>query len=68
MHGEGSCGCQVCRKEKSQTRKATGQNSPESEYGSSKKNTSQSENEKGSLVKLLLIRFPAMKKKKKQKD
>lgn len=68
MHGEGSCGCQVCRKEKYRTKKATGQNSPENESGSSKKNTSQSENEKGSLVKLLLIRFPAMKKKKKQKD
>lgn len=68
MQDEGSCGCQVCRKERSQTRKATGQNSPENESDSSKKNTSQSGNEKGSLVKLLLIRFPAMKKKKKQKD
>jgi len=68
MHGEGSCGCQACRKESYQTKKATGQNSPENESGSSKKSTSQNGNEKGSLVKLLLIRFPDMKKKKKQKD
>lgn len=68
MHGEGSCGCQVCRKEKYQTKKATGQNSPESESDSSNKNTSSNGKKEGSLVKLLLIRFPAMKKKKKQKD
>ena len=68
MHGEGSCGCQACRKEKYRTEKATGQNSQENESDTSKRNTSQNGNEKGSLVKLLLIRFPAMKKKKKQKD
>ena len=66
MREEGSCGCPVCRKASSRTRKATGQNSPESEYGTSKKNTSQEGKGKGSLIKLLLIRFPVMKKKKKK--
>lgn len=66
MHGEGSCECQACRKASSQTKKATGQNSQESEYGTSKKNTSHEGKGKGSLIKLLLVRFPAMKKKKKQ--
>lgn len=67
MHGEGSCGCPACRKASSQTKKATGRNSQESEYGTSKKSTSHEGKGKGSLIKLLLVRFPAMKKKKQTK-
>jgi len=70
MHGEGSCGCPECKKKRrkgsSQMIVMIGSGSPAKGSEESKKTTSK-EGEKQSLFKLLQIRFPAMRKKKKTK-
>lgn len=67
MHGENGCGCQECkRKGRSQTMQETGSGSHEKEYSNSNTTTSKGE-EKQSLIKLLLIRFPGKVRKQKKK-
>lgn len=68
MHGKNGCECQECKKkERSQTMKETGSGSREKEYSNSNKTTSKNE-EKQSLIKLLLIRFPGKVRKQKKKE
>ncbi len=67
MQGKNGCGCQECRKkERSRTMKETGSASQGSEYNNSKETTSKGE-QKQSLIKLLLIRFPGKVRKQKKK-
>ena len=70
MPDVGSCGCPECKKKQrkgnSRMLLVIGSGSPAKESEESKKNTSK-EGEKQSLFKLLQIRFPAMRKKKKTK-
>lgn len=68
MHGKNGCGCQECKKkERSQTMRETGSDSQEKKYSNSSKTTSNGE-EKQSLIKLLLIRFPGKVRKQKKKE